>query len=57
MATILIADDEKNIRTSVQRLFDLEGHRALVAADGDETLAILRREDVDLLIQIGRAHV
>ena len=50
MATILIADDEKNIRTSVQRLFDLEGHRALVAADGDETLAILRREDVDLLI-------
>jgi len=50
MATILIADDEKNIRASVQRLFDLEGHRALAAADGDEALAILRREDVDLVI-------
>ncbi|OLC53882.1 MAG: hypothetical protein AUH92_05070 [Acidobacteria bacterium 13_1_40CM_4_69_4] len=50
MATILIADDEKNIRVSVQRLFDLEGHRALAAADGDEALAILGREEVDLLV-------
>ncbi len=50
MATILIADDEKNIRLSVQRLFDLEGHRVLAAADGDEALAILRRDEIDLLI-------
>jgi DNA-binding NtrC family response regulator len=50
MATVLIADDEKNIRASVQRLLDLEGHRALAAADGEEALALLRREDVDLVI-------
>jgi len=50
VATILIADDEKNIRVSVQRLFDLEGHRVLAAADGDETLDIMKREEIDLLI-------
>ena len=50
MATILIADDETNIRASVVRLFDLEGHKALAAADGDEALAILRRDEVDLVI-------
>ena len=50
MATVLIADDEKNIRVSVQRLFELEGHRALLAADGEEALGFLRREDVDLLV-------
>jgi DNA-binding NtrC family response regulator len=50
MATVLIADDEKNIRASVQRLFELEGHRTLAAADGEEALAVLRREDVDLLV-------
>ena len=50
MATVLIADDEKNIRVSVQRLFELEGHRALLAADGEDALGLLRREDVDLLV-------
>ncbi|HEV8702975.1 MAG TPA: sigma-54 dependent transcriptional regulator [Candidatus Polarisedimenticolia bacterium] len=50
MATVLIADDEKNIRASVVRLFDLEGHKALAAADGGEALAILRKDDVDLVI-------
>jgi len=50
VATILIADDETNIRASVVRLFDLEGHKALAAADGDEALAILRRDEVDLVI-------
>jgi DNA-binding NtrC family response regulator len=50
VATVLIADDEKNIRASVVRLFDLEGHKALAAADGGEALAILRKDDVDLVI-------
>jgi DNA-binding NtrC family response regulator len=50
LATVLIADDEKNIRAAVERLFGLEGHRALSAADGEEALRILRREEVDLLI-------
>jgi DNA-binding NtrC family response regulator len=50
MATVLIADDEKNIRASVQRLFDLEGHRALTAADGEEALELIRREEIDLVI-------
>ncbi len=50
MATILIADDERNIRAAVVRLFDLEGHKTLAAADGDEALAILRRDEVDLVV-------
>jgi DNA-binding NtrC family response regulator len=50
LATVLIADDEKNIRASVVRLFDLEGHKALAAADGEEALAILRRDEVDLVV-------
>jgi len=50
VATILIADDEKNIRASLQRLFELEGHRTFLAPDGEEALALLQREDVDLLV-------
>jgi len=50
MATILIVDDEKNIRLAVQRLFDLDGHRTILAADGDEALRQLQREDVDLVV-------
>jgi DNA-binding NtrC family response regulator len=50
VATVLIADDEKNIRAAVVRLFDLEGHKALAAADGEEALAILRRDEVDLVV-------
>jgi DNA-binding NtrC family response regulator len=50
VATILIADDERNIRASIVRLFDLDGHKALAAADGDEALAILRKDEVDLVI-------
>jgi DNA-binding NtrC family response regulator len=50
VATVLIADDEKNIRASVVRLFDLEGHKALAAADGEEALAILRRDEIDLVV-------
>ncbi len=50
MATILIADDENNIRMAVRRLFDLEGHRVLLAADGDEALQVATRDEVDLII-------
>ncbi len=50
MATVLIVDDEKNVRLAVQRLFDLDEHRTLLAADGDEALRQLAVEDVDLMI-------
>jgi DNA-binding NtrC family response regulator len=50
MATILIADDEKNLRGSVERLLHLEGHRALQAADGEAALGLLGRDEIDLLI-------
>src|SRR5882762_3662941 len=50
MGTVLIVDDEKNIRASLQRLFDLEGHHVLAAADGEEAIVLLRRDDVDLVI-------
>ena len=36
MATLLIADDEKNIRSGLQLAFEGEGYDVLTAADGSE---------------------
>jgi DNA-binding NtrC family response regulator len=47
---ILVVDDEKNIREGLAKLLELEGHRALPAADGREALALLERGDVDLVV-------
>lgn len=47
---ILIVDDERNIRESLQRLLSLEGIEAAVAADGREALALLRAEPFDALV-------
>jgi DNA-binding NtrC family response regulator len=48
--TVLVADDEKNIREGLVESLSLDGYRALAAADGDEALRIVEREDVDLVI-------
>ncbi len=48
--TILIADDEKNIRNGLSLALEDEGYNVLTAADGQEAWALLTREDVDLLI-------
>jgi DNA-binding NtrC family response regulator len=50
MPTILIADDEKNIRSTLARALRLEGYQALEAEDGAAALGKLSGGDVDLLI-------
>ena len=50
MATILIVDDEKNIRSTLGRSLRLEGYATLEAQDGVEALALLASEDVDLML-------
>jgi DNA-binding NtrC family response regulator len=48
--TVLVVDDERNIREGLAEALALEGHEVATAADGEEALAILGREEVDLVI-------
>jgi DNA-binding response OmpR family regulator len=48
--TVLVADDEPNIVISLEFLMKREGYRVLVARDGNETLAAIRREKPDLVL-------
>ncbi|HTX71775.1 MAG TPA: sigma-54 dependent transcriptional regulator [Rectinemataceae bacterium] len=48
--TILIADDEKNIREGLAEAFALDGYTTRTAADGGEALRIVESGDVDLVI-------
>src|SRR5262245_50452847 len=50
MATILVADDEKNIRSTLARGLQLEGHATVEAENGLEALALLEAGDIDLVI-------
>ena len=51
MASILIIDDNDAVRTALDVLLSLQGHRALTASGPDEGLRILDREPIDLVIQ------
>jgi len=50
MPTVLIVDDEKNIRATLARGLRLEGYRAEEAANGLEALKILDEGGVDLVL-------
>lgn len=50
MATVLVVDDEPEIRTSVRGILAEEGLRVLEAHDGREALEIIRRENPELVI-------
>lgn len=50
MPTILIVDDEKNIRGTLARSLHLEGFTTIEAENGAQGLASLERDDVDLMI-------
>lgn len=47
---VLIADDEPNIVISLEYLMQREGHEVSVARDGEEALAMIRRERPDLVL-------
>lgn len=49
-AQILVADDDRAIRESLQRLFAMEGHNAVCVTNGAEALEAIRRQPVDLLV-------
>ena len=49
MASLLIVDDEKNIRTIFASYVRARGHATEVAADGAAALEILRRGNVDVV--------
>ncbi len=48
--TVLVADDEPNILISLEFLMKREGWRVLVARDGNEALAAIRRERPALVL-------
>ena len=47
---ILIVDDEARMRASVKDLLEAYGHRCSLATGGADALAVLAREQVDLLL-------
>jgi DNA-binding NtrC family response regulator len=48
--TVLVVDDEENVRTALDRVLGDEGYEVLVAENGQEALEILRSRPVHLLI-------
>src|SRR3989442_762211 len=50
MPTVLIADDERNIRATIARALRLEGYATLEAEDGAQALKRLEDGEVDLVI-------
>ena len=50
MHKILIVDDEPNILISLEYLMKREGYEVLLARDGDEALAAIRRERPALVL-------
>src|SRR5216684_3300468 len=49
MATVLVVDDEKNIRTHLATFVRSLGHAAETAADATAALAALERHEVDVV--------
>ena len=48
--SILIVDDEKNIRNGLAMAMELEGYESLTAEDGAAAWALMSKKDVDLVI-------
>lgn len=49
-ATILIVDDEEQIRAMLSRRFRFIGHDVLLASNGKEALSVLEENRVDIVI-------
>lgn len=49
-SSLLVVDDEKNIREGLAQLFSLEGYEVRTAQDGMEAKTIIDTEDVDVVI-------
>lgn len=50
MARVLVIDDEEDVRQLLATGLGVDGHTVFEAADGDEGIAMLARQAVDLVI-------
>ncbi|RKZ26593.1 response regulator [bacterium] len=50
MATILVVDDEKNIRLLYQKELESEGYKVFTAESAEEGMKILDKEKIDVVI-------
>ena len=50
MANILVVDDEEGIRSFIGEVLEDEGHRVVLAADGQAALEALARQSFHLLV-------
>ena len=50
MAKILIVDDSQIYRFKLRKLVEARGHEALTARDGEEALALARREQPQIIL-------
>jgi CheY-like chemotaxis protein len=48
--TILVVDDESDLRRAAQRILERAGYRVLTAADGQEALDVLRGQPIHLVL-------
>ncbi len=48
--SLLITDDDFDFRQTVQDAFESQGFRTLAAGDGEEALAVVRRETVHVVL-------
>jgi DNA-binding NtrC family response regulator len=47
---ILVADDERNMRETVQNILTEEGYKVLTAASGEESLRLLAQNEIHLML-------
>ncbi len=50
MAKLLVVDDEKNLRTVVQKEMARQGHEVVTADDGEMAWELLEKQDFDVLL-------
>jgi CheY-like chemotaxis protein len=50
MASILVIDDEPNIRTLLRAILESDGHTVIEATNGREGVTLYRQQPVDLVI-------
>src|ERR1700761_5282142 len=50
MSTVLIIDDDRNLRETLSELFAAEGHTVLQASNGEEAIAVLRISPPDVAL-------
>lgn len=48
--TILVVDDEVMMRQLLEKILGREGYRVCSAADGEEALAVMGREEISIVI-------